>query len=104
MRHMHRIGTIVGALVLARAAALSGQSPAERLQSRLGAWLAQDRPLEAGPVRDGSAWALVREFYARHAGRPAWLNQKRAGRSARELLETLARAERAGLDPADYPV
>lgn len=91
--------TVVMALLALAVAAGSSrpaaaETPAERLQLRLGA-LAEDPRVAGLPVAD--PWLLAR-FYERREFKPAW------GESAKldQLLDAISGSFRHGLEPGDY--
>jgi L,D-transpeptidase YcbB len=62
-----------------------------------------DRPdFARGDERGDQIWKDVRRFYRSHAYAPAWIEGRRPGREASELINAVHSARDEGLDPADY--
>ncbi|MEX2270994.1 MAG: L,D-transpeptidase family protein [Vicinamibacterales bacterium] len=57
--------------------------------------------LSGDPDGEGT-WKAVRKFYEKRQYAPAWIDGRRPTEQLDQLLETLAGAEREGLDPAMY--
>jgi len=62
-----------------------------------------DRPdFARGDERGDQIWRDVRRFYRSHGYAPAWIDGRRPGREASELINAVQAAGDEGLDPADY--
>ena len=83
----------------ARDRKLAGQAAVtlkERVES-------SDRPdFARGDERGDQIWRDVRRFYRSHGYAPAWIEGRRPGREASELINAVHSARDEGLDPADY--
>src|SRR5438093_2793137 len=83
----------------ARDRKLAGQAAVtlkERVES-------SDRPdFARGDERGDQIWRDVRRFYRSHGYAPAWIEGRRPGGEASELINAVHSARDEGLDPADY--
>jgi len=62
-----------------------------------------DRPdFARGDERGDQIWRDVRRFYRSHGYAPGWIEGRRPGREASELINAVHSARDEGLDPADY--
>ena len=78
---------------MAREAALTLK---ERLES-------SDRPdFARGDERGDQIWRDVRRFYRSHGYAPAWIEGRRPGAEASQLINAVRAAREEGLDPEDY--
>jgi murein L,D-transpeptidase YcbB/YkuD len=53
-------------------------------------------------ARGDQIWKDVRRFYRSHGYAPAWIEGRRPGAEASELIDAVHAAREEGLDPADY--
>jgi murein L,D-transpeptidase YcbB/YkuD len=107
-----------GAAVMALTGVLCvacGGRPADKQQARqngtvgtsgrasLGVTPAAEPPVFVSRDREGARlWTLTRQFYQKRDGTAAWIDGRKPRPQMDELIQTLQRADREGLDPALY--